>query len=80
VTSGNTVNYLPKGGEDFTLDGQTIYGFSWNTASDGSGTTFDDTTTVSSETTVYAQYNTTPPAPGVRVWTGSQWKLVAEPN
>ena len=39
---------------DPTLTGYTFAG--WNTAANGSGTTFDDTTLVTADVTVYAQW------------------------
>jgi len=74
VVSGNSVSTLPT--DEFKLLNQfSNYSFSeWNTASDGTGTVFDTSTTVSSQTEVFAQW--TPPQ-GIFVWTGSEWTKVA---
>jgi len=74
VVSGNSVSTLPT--DEFKLLNQfSNYSFSeWNTASDGTGTVFDTSTTVSSQTEIFAQW--TPPQ-GIFVWTGSEWTKVA---
>ncbi|MDO5042900.1 MAG: InlB B-repeat-containing protein [Slackia sp.] len=51
VTSGSTVGTLPT---EPTRDGYTFLG--WNTRSDGNGEAFDESTPVTSDITVYAQW------------------------